>query len=176
MKRQTVTKLEDVDRLEAHILHSVETTIQLLKGALESGDGLIAFAKLKFTEAGRDPLNAARPLNLVEQLNQTFTYLASLAGARWLLQHHPECAPLVLNLGTAPGFDIESECGHFIAETFAVTHPGSNGKLRKDVRKLKGEERTHRFVFYLSLVARREFNVPGITVVRLEHRALAALR
>jgi len=175
MKRQVITSLEDLNRLERQVLRAVEMTAGLLKKMLDSHDSLGTFAKLKFTKAGRDPLDSQRPLNVVEQLNQTFTYLASVAGARWLLSRHPDCAPLVLNLGTAPGFDIESECGNFAAETFAVTHPGSNNKLRKDALKLQGAKAEHRFVFYLSPSRGPELQVPGVTVVRLDHPVIAAL-
>jgi hypothetical protein len=48
---------------------------------------------------------------LVEQLNQSFTYLASIAATAWLFEHHPENAPYILNLGTAPGSDIMSQDG-----------------------------------------------------------------
>lgn len=83
---------------------------------------------------------------MIEQINQTFTYLASIDGARWLLREYPECAPLVLNLGTQSGFDIESSCGRFVAETFAATDPKSNDKLRKDLAKLRIARAQHRFV------------------------------
>jgi hypothetical protein len=175
MKRQVITNVEDLDRLEGEVLRSVEATVALLKEVLASTDALGAFGKIKFTEAGRDPLDVTRPLNVVEQLNQTFTYLASVAGARWLLSRHSECAPLVLNLGTAPGFDIESKCGQFIAETSAVTHPGSNDKLRRDILKVQNGSGTYRFVFYLSPIAASQLQVPGVAVVRLEHPALTAL-
>lgn len=175
MKRQIVTSLEDLERLELRILGAVEATTSALKRMLESQDSLGGFARLKFTEAGHDPLDLGRPLNIVEQLNQTFTYLASIGGARWLIERYPHCTPLVLNLGTAPGFDIESSCGQFAAETFAVTHPGSNDKLRKDALKIRGANAEHRFVFYLSLALGPHVHVSGVTVVQLDHRVITML-
>ena len=120
MKRQVINSAEDLHLLEQQILRSVDATSASLKELLNGETPLAAFARLKFTEAGHDPLNVSRPLNFIEQLNQTFTYLASVEAARWLLTHHPACAPLVLSLGTLSGFDIQSECGQFVAETFAV--------------------------------------------------------
>lgn len=175
MKRQVVTSLEDLERLEQRILSAVEATTATLKRVLESSDSLGGFARLKFTEAGHDPLDPERPLNFIEQLNQTFTYLASIGGARWLIERYPHCTPLVLNLGTAPGFDIESSCGQFAAETFAVTHPSSNDKLRKDASKMREAQAEHRFVFYLSLARGPQVHVPGVTVVPLDHRVMAML-
>jgi hypothetical protein len=66
----------------------------LHKQLLNAKSGLEILALLKFTEAGRDPLEPTRALNLVEQLNQSFPYLASIGAALWLLTRHPDCAPL----------------------------------------------------------------------------------
>ncbi len=177
MKRQEISNLYDLDRLEGRILRSVETSVATLKRLLESGDSIGLFAKLKFIDVGIDPLNENRPLNLVEQLNQTFTYLASIVGARWLASRHPESLPLTLNLGTSPGFDIQSGCGKFIAETFAVTHPNSNDKLRKDVDRLENHKLAeHRFVFYLSPVEARQLGTTDVTIIRLDHPAMALLQ
>lgn len=176
MKRRVITSAEDLNRLEQQILCSVEATSASLKKLLTAQTALGAFARLKFTEAGHDPLNIDRPLNVIEQLNQTFTYLASVEAARWLLSHHPGCVPLVLNLGTLSGFDIQSECGQFVAETFAVTHPGSNDKLRKDVGKMQATVAAHRFVFYISPSTAGPFQASGVTIVQLKHSAIEALR
>ena len=176
MKRQEISNLDDLELLEGRILRSVETATSALKSLLETGDSIGVFAKLKFTEVGIDPLDVSRPLNLVEQLNQTLTYLASVTGARWLASRHPESLPLILNLGTSPGFDIQSGCGKFIAETFAVTHPNSNDKLRKDVLRLEGHTSAeHRFVFYLSPVEARQLGTTKVTIVRLNHPAMTSL-
>lgn len=175
MKRHVITALEELDRLEAKVVGSVETTRNELLRLLAAPDALASFAKLKFTAVGRDPLDVDRPLNLIEQLNQTFTYLAGIAGARWLISRHTDCLPLVLNLGTASGFDIASQCGRFVAETFAATHPRSNDKLRRDAFRLQRVEAQHRFVFYLSMVGGSPFECPGVTIVRLEHPLMNAL-
>jgi hypothetical protein len=174
MKRQIVRSLEDLDRLEREILRAVATTTSV-KRLLKDETPIGAFARLKFTAAGHYPLNIDRPLNVIEQLNQTFTYLASVEAARWLLTRHPQCVPLVLNLGTSPGFDIQSECGLFVAETFAVTHPGSNDKIRKDVAKMQATVAQHRFVFCLSPSRTGSFQAAGVTIVRLPHPVIEAL-
>lgn len=126
---------------------------------------------MKFAEVGHDPLDSSRSLNLVEQLNQTFTYLASIAGARWLMPHHPECLPLTPNLGTTRGSDIVSKCGRFAAETFAATRPNSNDKLREDVQKVRHSGAAQKFVFYLSPKPTAP-KVEDVTVVRLDSRSL----
>jgi hypothetical protein len=155
-KQQFIASSADLDRLEAVLTASAETAVGALKSLLNSTPALDALALLKFSETGRDPLDPARALNMVEQLNQSFTYLASITAARWLLTRHPDCAPLILNLGTTPGPDIESKCGQFVAETFAATHPNSNDKLRQDIAKVRASSAPHRFVFFLSPVGARQ--------------------
>ncbi|MGE0273772.1 MAG: hypothetical protein AB7H88_15250 [Vicinamibacterales bacterium] len=105
--------MDDVAALEARIVASAQLSLQMLT-MLDATDPLAALARIRFEPIGSDPLTPERRLNFVEQINQTFTYLASLEAARWLLTEHPECAPLVLNLGTLGGSDIESQClgGH----------------------------------------------------------------
>ena len=66
-------------------------------------------------------------------------------------------------------------CGRFVAETFAVTHPDSNDKLRKDIAKIQGFPAEYKFVFFLSPVNARRIPVPDVTIVRLEHPILGML-
>lgn len=169
MKRQVITCEEDLDRLENAVTTAAQVTIEQLRILITTASGLDALSRLRFTETGRDPLDVNRSLNLVEQMNQTFTYLASIAGARWLLHRHPECIPLTLNLGTTSGSDIESKCGNFAAETFAATHPGSNDKLRKDVLKIQKSSAAHKFVFFLSPISPNVKVGPDVAVIQLDH-------
>ena len=53
-------------------------------------NALHALWALKVQKTGCNPLDAESPLNLIEQLNQTFTYLASAKEA--LIYSHPLCA------------------------------------------------------------------------------------
>jgi hypothetical protein len=175
MKKQSIQNIADLDRLEAAVSASASLAMRSLAG-LSGYAPIDALAAAKFSQIGRDPLDPNRPLNLIEQINQTFTYLASITGARWLLRQHPECVPLTLNLGTQSGFDIESNCGHFVAETFAATDPKSNDKLRKDLAKLGTSKAPHRFLFYLSPITDRRPHDEGISVVPLVHPVMARFR
>jgi len=106
--------------------------------------------QLKFEETGCDPLNPARKLNLIEQLNQTFTYMASFKAAEYLLQSHPPFTVLILNLGTTSGWDIESaENGGLVAEVFAAVNPRNNRKIEKDMEKVAKDKAQHRYVFFM---------------------------
>ena len=72
-------------------------------------DPLKLLYRIKFDKIGFDPLNQQRSLNLIEQVNQTFTYLASFKADRLLFSWHPALDSLTLNLGTVSGKDIESK-------------------------------------------------------------------
>jgi hypothetical protein len=145
----TVSEIQDLRALiEDAIDHSVATFTEILG----SRSGIQAFTMMRFEPIGCDPLNFKRRLNLFEQMNQTFTYLASLEAAQWLLQKHLESAPFILNLGTAKGSDIESEDGQIVAEVFAAVAPNNNRKLAKDIARAaktaKERAARHGYVFF----------------------------
>ncbi len=175
MRRQSIASLADVARLESLVTSSAQLAATRMQTLLQASTGLDTLARLKFSPVGCDPLDPARNLNVVEQINQTFTYLASLAAARWLLARHPANVPYTLNLGTMAGTDIVSADGEVAGEVFAATHPDSNDKLRKDMDKVGLSPATHKYVFYLSPKGSRRPPRPGIVAVRLDHPSLAFL-
>lgn len=92
-----------------------------------------------------------RQLNLVEQINQTWTCLVSLKALPFLFERHPTAGGFRLNLGVESGTDIESMVhGLVAAEAFAAVHPSNNRKLAKDLQKLVRECPTAqaRYVFF----------------------------
>lgn len=171
MKRKTITSLAELDQLEKSIAESAAATAKKLSQQLADPGDLSTLARLRFEQAGCDPLDLKRALNLVEQLNQSFTYLASIEGAKWLLEHHPLHAPFHLNLGTSSGPDIVSADGEVAAETFAATHPDSNDKLRRDVDKVRATTAKHRYVFYLSPVETTRTS-EDVAIIRLAHASM----
>jgi hypothetical protein len=94
-------------------------------------DPLMALSQMKFEQIGFHPLQD-RELNLIEQVNQTFTYLVALRSVELLLDWHPDIGGFRLAPGAhAPkgSLDIESLAPGFVgAETFAAVHPRSNDK------------------------------------------------
>jgi hypothetical protein len=107
---------------------------------------------MKFETIGFHPVGD-HALNIVEQINQTFTYAVALAAARELLIRHPGAGGFLLAPGahmTQP-LDIMSEAEGLVgAETFAAVTPANNGKLAADLRKLAGCTERHRYVFFAS--------------------------
>jgi len=168
-KVREIATTADIDELENTIVSSAQATANAVRGIFAAATGIQGLASLKFEMVGRDPIGE-RPLNFIEQVNQTFTYLASCDAVRYLFEHHPDRAPFILNLGTAPGPDIASADRLLIAEVFAATHPGSNGKLRKDVKKLRAQDAQIRYLFYSCPGVNREVVSRGrsdVTIVSL---------
>lgn len=104
---------------------------------------------MKVAAVGCNPLDAESPLNLIEQINQTFTYLASARAVRILLAERPADAPYKLNLGTTPGSDIESTNGRVAAEVFAAVNTSNNRKLAKDIAKVRATAADAKYVFFM---------------------------
>ena len=59
--------------------------------------------------------------------------------------------PLILNLGTSKGLDIESpQCDGIGAEVFAAVNPNNNNKLKNDCEKISARSGiTHKYVFFM---------------------------
>lgn len=149
-KRITIRGQNNIERYHEEILASADETQIKVCELAEDEESIGLFYRMKFEEIGCDPLDTSRKLNLIEQLNQTFTYLASLKAAEYLLNHHPDLKSLTLNLGTQSGWDIETtESGNLVAEVFASVHPGNNRKLEKDIQKVATAKAKHRYVFFM---------------------------
>lgn len=146
-----ITSVQDLDLLVKSVRSAADRTVRALRDILSNeGDSLQVLSLMKFKEIGHHPTDD-RPLNIIEQVNQTFTYLVTLEAARWLLTQHPSSKGLRINLGTNAGLDLESlEPGLVAAEAFAATHVRSNDKLRKDIGRLveKAPDVKHRYVFF----------------------------
>ncbi len=107
---------------------------------------------MKFETRGFHPIHG-HALNIVEQINQTWSYTVALVAARHLLELHPAAQGYRLAPGAhkAMDLDIMSEAAGLVgAETFAAVDPGNNQKLNKDLKKLAGRHEQHRYVFFMS--------------------------
>src|SRR5271156_7229809 len=96
--------------------------------AAQSGDPLDLLRRMKFEPVGFHPIED-RPLNVVEQINQTWTYAVALSATRVLLELHPEAGGFKVAPGAhmALPLDIMSEEPGLVgAETFAAVHPRNN--------------------------------------------------
>jgi len=122
------------------------------------GDGIGLLRALKFDQVGFHPLDG-HALNVIERVNQIWTYLAALSAVRLLFELHPDAGRFSIAPGApgAPGapaaqpLDVVSEVEGLVgAETFAAVDPRNNRKLAKDLVKLSGRAELHRYVFFVS--------------------------
>ena len=139
--------IEEIEALRKQIRHAAQHA-RIALGSLIS-DPMEALYTLKFDKFGRDPLKNSAD-NLIEQLNQTFTIMATLAAARHLYCRFSGLKELKLNPGNRRGWDIESiDSNEINAEVFTAVKPNNNGKLRRDVDNLKNTSKAKcRFVFF----------------------------
>jgi len=164
-----VRTVEDADRLMALIRSSARRVHDWV--AAQSGDPLEMLRSMKFSPVGFHPIED-RPLNIVEQINQTWTYAVAIAAARQLLRLHPEAGGFHLAPGAHASreLDIMSEMpGHVGAETFAAVTPRNNNKLNGDLTKLAARPEMHRYIFFMSPLfpgneRRPQFEQDGVQV------------
>jgi len=143
-----ISTRQQLDELISKVDEAAKVTRNRLQDLLnESVSDLQFLHKLKFLPAGRSPLNLG-DLNLIEQLNQTFTYLASFKAVEYLWAEHPNEESFTVNLGTASGYDVHNDAKTIIAEVFAAVKPSNNNKLKKDVEKVNDSNAEYKYVFY----------------------------
>jgi len=166
--RIEIRTLEELRTSREHVVRAAEAAAEKIK-SLDVG-GLSFMEVLRFARIGVHPKDGETPLNLVEQLNQTFTYLVSFAAVDQLFKLKLADGGYHLNLGTSSGPDISSVAeGVVAAEVFTAVDPKNNQKLKKDIEKVGQTEAKHRFVFYYSPSAdvASVSEVYGVTVVPL---------
>ncbi|SMQ85918.1 hypothetical protein SAMN06295905_3213 [Devosia lucknowensis] len=108
--------------------------------------------RMKFEAVGFHPVED-RALNVVEQINQTWTYFVAATAAKQLLELHPDAGGFHLAPGAHASLELDimsAVPGLVGAETFAAVDPRNNGKLHLDLAKMAGRSETHRYVFFLS--------------------------
>ena len=156
----TIKNKSEIDDYIGQITHAAEEAHLRVTEIGETALAMEFLERLKFEKIGYDPLNIQRELNFIEQINQTFTYLASFKAAEFIFANHVGIKELVLNLGTAPGSDIETkDCGGIAGEVFAATKPNSNNKLKKDIDKVLSIVAKYKYVFFMCPeIERGEYN------------------
>jgi len=103
-----VQTVADADALMARVRESADYVREWLIG--QTGDPLAKSRAMKFETVGLHPINHG-PINFVEQINQTWTFMAALAAASQLLALHPDAGGFRLAPGAhaALPLDIMSE-------------------------------------------------------------------
>ncbi|MFM1814526.1 MAG: hypothetical protein RLZ98_1221 [Pseudomonadota bacterium] len=146
----TIRSKDDATQLLDEIRNSAQRTQNWL--AAQSAEPLELFRMLKFERVGCHPLED-RQLNVVEQINQTWTYLVALLAAKQLLDLHPGVGELRLAPGAHASLELDimsADPGLIGAEAFAAVDPTNNDKLQCDLSKLMKRTEQHRYVFFMS--------------------------
>ena len=144
-----IETVEEIEHLKEIILSNADAAYAQLKAKIQDLTAIAFFTEVKFDKIGIDPLEGTE-LNFIERLNQMFSDLVILEGARQLLRLYPGKV-LKLSLGPTSGFDIESVDGEVVAECFAVTTTASNQKLQKDCYKLVSKATgKQKYIFFYS--------------------------
>jgi hypothetical protein len=145
-KRRTIHTYAEAEDVHAKLAEGAARTVKWL--AAQTSDPMSLLRAMRFDAVGHDPLTG-EPLNVVEQLNQTFTILVTLRAIEQLFELHPDAGGFRLALGTSSGRDIESVNERLVAaEVFSATRPTSNQKLKKDQMRLASDPAQHRYVFF----------------------------
>jgi hypothetical protein len=84
----------------------------------------------------------------MQQVHQTFAFLAAIRGVEQLLRWHPDHAPFRVDVSAGAGPNIVSADGQVVAETLAIISPVNNNKLKSDVERMRASTARHRYVFY----------------------------
>lgn len=141
---------DDADRLIATIRASAKRAHDWI--AAQSGDPLDMLKRMKFEAVGFHPIED-RPLNVVEQINQTWTYFVAASAAKQLLELHPDVGGFHLAPGAHASLELDimsAVPGLVGAETFAAVDPRNNRKLFLDLQKMAARPERYRYVFFMS--------------------------
>jgi hypothetical protein len=115
--------------------------------AAQSGDQLDMLRRMKFEPIGFHPLED-RPPNLIEQINQTWTFAVAIAAARQLLELHADVSG---HASRIPGSRHYERRGWLCwRRNICRCEPRNNGKLAADLAKLSVRRERHRYVFFMS--------------------------
>jgi len=85
-RRRIIRTISDAEEMHALILDGATRTVAWLRNF--DAEPMAFLKHLRFETVGHDPLTG-EPLNVVEQLNQTFTILVTLRTVEILIKLHP---------------------------------------------------------------------------------------
>jgi len=114
---------------------------------------------------------------LVEFVNVAFSALTSLGAIDYLLANQYAQHSFVLYRTTYRGYDFESIDGRLIAEVFSSATSEINGKLKKDIDKIKYVSNRDKFIFFSAPSAHISSRLripPAISVFHIAPEALLA--
>jgi len=159
-KKIQIHRGQDLQHRIDTLNESARLACETLRKACGQANPLDVLAAVKFAQVGLDPLDSTRPLNFIEQVNQTFTCLAAFRATQELFARHQDVEVFTLNLGNVSGWDIESaESSKVVAEVFASVDPSNNQKIGKDLKRVISAPHEFKYVYFMCpSVPRGRFN------------------
>lgn len=148
-KNQIVIKsVDDIMNYKNSIKVNADKAMINIRSLLHNEiDSMRILKQFKFEHLGYEPVKDYE-LNLIEQINQTFSDIVLLQAVEELLVKFPD-REFLLNHGTKDGHDIISTDNQIIAECFATTNMVNNKKIKKDADKLMTNQiADYKFVFF----------------------------
>jgi hypothetical protein len=153
-----ITSLAQIDWLIGRAIEAANKTREEIRTLLDTeAEGLAVLRAFKFSkQLGRHPFRH-HSLNLIEQINQTWTSLVTLYAVQFLFTQHEDAGGFRVCFGTEAGTDIISLAPAdaasprmVAAEAYAAVHPRRNNKLQNDYLKLMREHPNAlwRYIFY----------------------------
>jgi len=145
-----VRTVEDIDRYLGQVRRAAADAHAWITA--QTGSPIDFLRYMKFDRVGFHPIEG-HALNMVEQINQTWTYAVALTAARQLLELHPDAGGFHLAPGArmSKPLDIMSVIDGLVgAETFAAVDPANNRKLALDLVKMAARSEQHRYIFFMS--------------------------
>jgi len=141
---KNITKQDAESRLKEFVqslneLHKELWTIDY-KNRMDNKPLTHFFYQLRYEKLFTDPISK-KPQNFVEILNQTYTYIITFKAILFLYEKNlvPSTETFEANIGNQTGVDLKSTNNLVVAEVFTAVTKYNNGKLTKDIIKVKKE-------------------------------------
>lgn len=131
----TINSADELRTYKATILSNLAKSVWDISAIIESENAQEVFRQFKFEKIATEPLSG-KPENLVEVINQSQTYLVTLAATEYLLCLYPEKA-FILNWGNVSGYDIESTDGTIVEFTKTTSELTGKFKYSEDGTKIR---------------------------------------
>ncbi|SRR6266566_5259978 len=167
----TIHTVAEAETIFAQVVDSAARTAAWLRSF--DAEPMALLKALRFEMVGHNPLTGD-PLNVVEQLNQTFTILVTLRAIERLIELHPEAGGFRLALGTSSGRTSKTLYRPWLLPRSSLPHiRRATRMLKNDLARLAGDPARHRYVFFAApgYAAGQQASlqtVPGVQVHAVE--------
>jgi hypothetical protein len=177
------TQLDEA-KIVANVIASAKELKKTLAKLCQEKNAFDLLRTFKFEHVGFNPERGEGKYHLIEQINQSMTYLTTACALKWLKAKHPDLH-WHGSLGPTGGTDIFSYDESVLCEVFAAVNETNNQKLKRDIKKVLKAESTSssvtRYVFCCLSTADKnsqpviEVEENGVTIVKFNTEELKKL-